>query len=158
MGKKHEAILLIDENQLDKEWTQQPKTYYQYAEEVAKQQKKLDELKKEKEVIVAGLGLNIRQSPEKYDIVKVTESAVSAAIVLDTSNQLIEERIIEQKYVLDLAKGVLTALDHKKKALEKLVDLHGQNYFSTPRVKNTDSKKVVEKINKKKARRRRSRD
>jgi hypothetical protein len=48
------------------------------------------------------------------------------------------------RHKASVLKVAVTALDQRKKALEKLVDLHGQDYFSTPRAKGENREKMEE--------------
>ena len=58
---------------------------------------------------------------------------------------------------VNLTQAAVTALEHRKRALEKLVDLHGQNYFAEPHAKTEGGREHVEQTKKQSARRRASR-
>jgi hypothetical protein len=42
------------------------------------------------------------------------------------------KQYIDAKYEANMASYIITALDHRKKALESLVTLYGQQYFAGP--------------------------
>ena len=59
---------------------------------------------------------------------------IGKAIILAEEYQYAQKLVFIAKHRVDVLSGAVTALDHRKKALENLVDLHGRNYFSTPRI------------------------
>ena len=63
---------------------------------------------------------------------------------------------VKTKHELDIARAASIALDHKKRALQNLVQLHGQNYFAGPKIPRTmkqiqedKEKRVYERMKKK---------
>lgn len=123
----------IDELELDKEWLLQPKIFYSYAERLAKARKEHEQLKAEKELVVAQLDRNIRSNPGNYGLEKVTEEAVKNAIIVRKKYQQVNAKIIEGKYNVEVLQGAVDSLEHRKKALENMVVLFVQNYTSSPR-------------------------
>lgn len=122
-----------DLSRLDEEWVNQSKLYYQYAERLANARRDYDRIKRDEELAVAELEMDIRKNPEKYDLPKVTESCIEKAVVLSKKYQRVHEKVIEAKHDVDVLAAAVSALDHKKKALENLTQLFLANYFSTPR-------------------------
>ncbi len=147
----NEIELDINENELDKEWIDQPKKVYRWSEKVAVVRRELEELKSEQDVIRAELDKDIRESPEAYGIVKITETAISSAILLQRKYREGLQAISSKKYELDVLQGFTNALEHRKHALQDLVKLYGQNYFSTPFV-DSNEKKSIQELTKKSAR------
>ena len=47
---------------------------------------------------------------------------------------------------MDMIQAAVIALDHRKSALERMVSLHGQNYFSTPVISGEGKDNVEEQI------------
>ena len=154
----------IDINRLDKEWINQPKMYFKYStkltdakEEVERCKARIeiagDELKETK----ARLDLRIRKHPKKFlgSTDKPTEAAISNRILLHSFYakakaliyKLTEELIIANKAV-SVCYSAVNTLDHRKSALERLVSLHGQNYFSTPKPIDARSLEVTSDIEK----------
>ena len=149
--KTDTSIFEIDQDRLDYEWMRQAKLYGQQADECALAQKDLDVAKSELELVQADLAHSIRVTPEAHGLVKVTEGAIQENILRSKKYQTANEHFIEMKYRVNLLKGHLEALDHKKKALESLVFLHGQNYFAEPKA-NGVGKEVANEIEKKSVR------
>jgi len=86
----------------------------------------------------------IRAKPKKFDIVKLTEGAVLAALSQDSKLQEMKGNIIPLQYEIDEAWADVHACSARGTSLENLVKLYGFNYFDTPRV----TSEGVDKINK----------
>lgn len=133
MADEH-SFVEIDQDALDKEWVRQPKLYMRYATKLAVAEDELARAKAAVEVVKAEVERDIRSDPGKYKMVKVTESAIEARVLVSKPHQEALEEYHKAKHEVDCLKAACKALDHKKAALENLVYLHGQNYFSSPRV------------------------
>ena len=128
-------IFHIDLSALEREWVHQPKLYFIYAEELAQARRELEESKANMEIVAAEVDKRVRKYPEKYGMeenVKLTEAMVKAAVKDSKKLKKAQEEFRAIQYKVNVAQAVVTALDHRKSALGKLVDLHGQNYFSKP--------------------------
>lgn len=124
----------IDGEALDLEWLQQPSLMLKYAKHSAKVQRALEECKQELDIARAEADRTIRENPEGFDIVKVTEGAINSAIL--TYKPFIEasQAYADAKYEADMARAAVNAFEHRKSALENLVRLYGQQYFAGPSV------------------------
>lgn len=152
----------IDPHMLDEEWAMQSSLYMEYSRQWAIETKELDRLKRNLPIIEAKIGDNIRKHPEAYSY-KLTVDAVNNLISSNEEVITVNGEIIEKTYNVNLLRGALTALDHKKKALENMVTLFGLNYFSGPKEpkeinpgkrfvnksRETTSQTIRNKINKK---------
>lgn len=139
-------FLRIDEYQLDKEWVEQPALYFRYSRKLADAERSLDEAKADLELCKAQLDKKIRDDPERYNIAKVSESAIASAIL---TRERYKEKLADYndaKHTVAVLKAACVALTQRKAALENMVDLHGQSYFSKPREKGrTGTMKEVER-------------
>lgn len=150
---EQENILEIDETRLDEAWIAQPKLYYKYAKQLANARTVVEEIKNQQEIIKtdidnvkATLDMSIRNNPDGYGIGKTTETAIKNAVsvqpeykeIMETYNAS-QKKLVEAKNEADVLQALVTALDHKKSALENLVRLHGQNYFSSPKMAEDES-------------------
>ncbi|MDX9779526.1 MAG: hypothetical protein RBT66_00655 [bacterium] len=132
------SILEIDRNELDREWAMQPKLYHKYADDLARARKALDEAEAAVKVVRADIDKRIRKNPSKYDLPdKPTETAIANTILLRKQFIEAQNAVIEAQFSVNILYAMTTSLDHKKAALENMVRLHGQDYFSTPK---TDAK------------------
>lgn len=128
----YESDLMIDQNQLDREWKKQPTLFMAYLKESIKAQTESQRAKENLEVIRAELYLLIRSGKER-DGVKFTETLIESEIRADKSFQRATEEYsqsVENYKILDAA---VKAFEHRKSALENMVKLHIAGYFSTPK-------------------------
>lgn len=130
---REQDILKIDQNNLDLEWIKQPDLVYEIAMDVANNRLRMDTLKDELSLLEATLSKEARSNPEDFEIEKVTEKAIEMAILSHEDYQAKQIECRDARYDYEINVALLNALEHKKRALESLVSLHGQSYFSTPR-------------------------
>jgi len=123
----------INPNELDIEWVGQPKKYMVIAEKTVDARAETDALKLRLEELQSKIDSAIRANPAKYGLDKITEGGVLSAIKRHPKFLAVSKELLVAKKKLGLCEQVLSALDHRKKALENLVYLHGQSYFSKPR-------------------------
>lgn len=151
-AKVDKTIFEIDPNELDREWLRQAQLVFEYASKSQQARADLAIAQNILEMTKADVDLAIRDDPEAYNIPKVTETAIHNALVLDESVKEATKKVNTCKYNVGVFDVAVSALEHKKRALESLVSLHGQNYFSTPRTDSEGVEKLKEE-SKKKARR-----
>ncbi len=148
------SILAIDEMQLDKEWVGQAVLFMEWAEKLADKRAELEDLKDALTIVEAELSRSIRNDPTEYGVSKVTEAAVKAAIPECKDYRRAVRRINKAKHVVDVYQALVTAIDHRRRALENLVNLHGQKYFSAPRGGNEDTEQAEQTTRRPKKKRR----
>jgi len=127
-------FLKIDELRLDKEWIEQAEIYYRHATGAAKAQHARDEAKSNLDVVRAELSSEIRANPAQYGLEKVTEGTVEAAVLTSPKYAEAVKRVNESNYRLNIRQAAVSALEHRKRALTMLVELHNSNYFADPKV------------------------
>ncbi len=125
--------LRIDPSQLDIEWLQQASLMMKYSGLAADARKSVDLLKEKCDVVEADLSRKIRKRPSKYKIEKGTEKEITVAIKGQDIYKEANSELIDAKHEADVLQSVCRSLEHKKRALEQLVTLQGQNYFAGPR-------------------------
>jgi hypothetical protein len=147
-----EKDLEVNENALDEEWIKQPYLYMSYAEAAAHAIQKAKEIKEKVNIIKAEADNRIRKDYEEKAL-KITETRINTYIPLDEEVQKINSELRKAELEVDLLNAGCKAMDHKKKALERLVDLNLSGYFSAPKekieYKNNNESGFKEKINKK---------
>lgn len=151
--KEIELSLQIDRHRLDDEWTQQPRMYFCYAAKLADARQELDRAKTELDLVDAELDIKIRKNPELFDLPKVTESVIKSTIVAAGAHIRANDFVIDAKHAVDVLVAAVTALDHKKKALENMVSLQLANYYSSPKAPEGARERMNE-VNKRSIRRR----
>lgn len=126
--------LSIEETALDVECLNQPRLMMEYSEAYAEVQAQYADAKEELDLVEARTNMAVREDPEVFGITKITEKAVEAAVLLDKKCIAARQDLRELKRQLDLVGGAVRSMDHKKKMLELLVQLHGQQYFAGPKI------------------------
>src|SRR5690606_19360446 len=82
---------------------------------------------------------DIRSDPESFQLEKVTEKAVEATVPLHPKVAKARQSLIEAKHGADVLQAAVNALEHRKRALESLVQLYGMEYYSEPRASGEDA-------------------
>ena len=140
-------FLAIDELNLDKECIGQPQLYLRYSMKLADARKDYDEFKSELDLTTATLNKQIRDKPTKFGLEdKITESAINAMVSVQPSYREACAAVSEAKHKVDVLQAVVAAIDQRKRMLVLLVDLRGQEMYSTPRVSGNGVKAVEEDV------------
>lgn len=156
MKTSAKRILNPDPTQLDREWVLQPQLMLEFADQLTTKRREHDRQKALNEIADAKLSARIRSNPSKYKLKSVNETVVKNAVM---SHPAYEKRVmllIELKAEVDLFANMVTVIEHRKRALEGLVSLHGQKYFSVPRadeagtqqLQNNRTRRVSSRVNK----------
>lgn len=147
-------IVALNELELDKECVRLPSDYLKYAHRTAEARQSVEQAKAEMALVEAEVSRAVRATPGKYGIEKETEKSISAAI--ESNKRYLEAAALVRKaqYEYELAQAVVWALEHKKRALTLLVDLHGMGYFSNPKL-SPEGRRAVENMTKEAVRPRR---
>lgn len=131
---KLKSDVMIDPDELDVECCRQADVFFEWAEQAIESKSKVDKLKRECQQHEAFLLLDVRHNPEQYKLQNPTEKSI-AAVVCQLVSYIEMQKGLEavEKENAMLWKAV-EALDQKKRSLDNLVKLHGQNYFAGPKV------------------------
>jgi hypothetical protein len=124
----------IEPGQLDVECVRQPELFFKWAERSIGVRAEVDRLKLEMETTEAKLALEARSFPSEYGITKVSEHAISAGVTASEKFQTAAKAHLAAKYEAALYDSAVAAMEQKKRMLEVLVTLHGQEYFAGPSV------------------------
>ena len=130
--------VIIDKDALDDEWINQPSLFMRYAEAQAESKMELD---RAHEAVKVARSEIIREL--KNDYPKMTEKVIEAHYRTDERHLDAKEAMIEAEYVYNMLNAAVMAMHQRKMALENLVRLQGQEYFSTPTPKGTEKEKEV---------------
>lgn len=124
----------IDIGALDTEWLEQPKLYHKWAGKLAEARLREDEAKQRLELIKANLDKQIREDPDGFELLKITEASVAATILKQPEHKKAQKAVNQCRYITNMVQAAVSTLDHRRRALENLVMLHGRDYFSKPTV------------------------
>jgi len=152
----YEKDISIDGEALDQEWLNQPALFLKYSRHYSDMTRRLDEAKQNLDIAKAEADKRIRKNPEKYGLEKTTDSVVANAILIEEGYKDAYDEYLSAKYEVDMARSAVSAFEQRKSALENLVRLFGQQYFSGPNIpyqinREWESKEKDLKINKKTA-------
>jgi hypothetical protein len=134
-----ELRLSIDKTALEQEWVEQPALYFEWAKEAADCQSVLDREKSRLDVVKAELEQSIRDNPGQYNVAKVTEASVAAAILTQPEYQAAVRKVNDARHAHGVANAAVNALEHRKRSLSMLVELWVREYYtadSSPRARS----------------------
>lgn len=126
----YESVVQIDENHLDKECIRLPGDYLRFSILAADKRREYDEAEAELKVVIAEVSKAVREAPDDYGIEKVTVEAVNSAVLTHPRVIKYQKRALAKKHGYDVAQAVVWSLEHKKRSLTLMVNLHGMGYFS----------------------------
>lgn len=136
----------IDSQALEVDWLRHSAMYMKYAEMCALAEKNKNQAKDQFEVTKAECDRDIRALKTEAGE-RVTETIISVAVVLHPEYQKSSTAYNLAVYEYNILSFVMKALEHRKKALENLVQLYLSGYFSGPKEpRNGDSikDKIIE--------------
>lgn len=136
----------IDITRLDKEWLEHPKMAHKAIDSFRILNDKLRKGKARLTKVEAEASLRIRRNPEKYGLDKTTDSVIKAAVQVDKKFVETQARFLDLQNRTEKARVTVDFMDIRRKALEYLVRLHGQDYFASPRVTQYDEDGIKERI------------
>jgi hypothetical protein len=136
----YELDIIIDESALDVECLEQSRLMLKYTKHSAQCRKAADEAEEALDLIKAEVEKEIREDPERFEIPKITEASVKAAILMDRRVKKAIQTWIDAKFEAKVADGAVTAFSNRKDMLEAMIKLHGQSYFAGPSVPHDLSK------------------
>lgn len=140
----------IDPLALDEAWLEQPKLYHDYALKLADAREALERAKSQRDVITAEVDLAIRQDPQSHGLNSTTEKAIERVLTVHERIKEATDKVLKAKHRVDILQANIETLDHRKKALENMVQLLSMDYFASPRAEGS-SREAVEDLKYKKA-------
>lgn len=140
-------IVRINELELDKECVRLPSDYLKYAHRSVEARQSVEQAKADLSFVEADLSREVRAHPAKFGMEKETEKGIAAAIQSHKRYLEADKALRDAQYKYELAQAVVWALEHKKRSLTLLVDLHGMSYFSNPKI-SPEGRKAMEQITK----------
>jgi len=154
----------IDPSALDVECCKQADLFYKWCKRSILARSDMDHVKLKLEIIEAKLQMDCRKNPENFGVTKLTEAVVMAAVKCHAKYQKAYEEYLEAKENASLLEKAVFAMEQKKRMIENLITLHGQQYFAGPSVPRNlnecwmeHQKTIEDKVNKKQATRTRRR-
>lgn len=124
----YENDIIIDESALDVEWLNQPELAIKYGKYWALCNRNYLSIVEQLKLLKARL---INECFETNS--KATALMVDAFVRTNDEHIDLKEQLVKAQYKLNIAEIAKNEISYSRKmALENLVKLHGQNYFSSP--------------------------
>lgn len=124
--------LIIDKDNLDQMWVEQPQVYNEIAERVALEMSRRDEAKNELKDLEAQIDSELREDAEadfqKNGTKKPTETALKNMMREDKRWKKANETQLDLEKNVNLLQARQTAFQQRRYALENLVTLHVSGY------------------------------
>lgn len=127
-------VVSLDPLTLDVHCIEQPKLSKHWGEKLAKAEDALDRAKAALELTKAEAADEISKSPDTFGLTKTTDAAIKAAVDRHPEVQGMTERYQKRVSEVRTLRVMMGALDDRKRMIEGLIKLHGQQYFSTPTI------------------------
>jgi len=141
---EYEKDLKINKHDLDNEWINQPFLQMKYVKFAVEAEIDMRRKKEVFEIKKAELYLAIRIEREMAKL-KVTEAILDAEIKLDLDCKNKYDEYLTALELFKFLSGAVEAFQQRKSALENMVKLYLNNYFSHPKEKKEND---IEKIQK----------
>lgn len=127
-------VLSVDENDLVSEWKRQAELYHEWAVAAAAARAEEDQAKAQMELVEAETRVEAMENPSAFGLTKATVDSVNAAVIMDAGFKKAQARYLSCKEERATLEAMVAALDHKKRALESLVQLRVADYYAEPSV------------------------
>lgn len=133
---KSTPMFELDLDQLDTHLLEQSQMYAEFADALADAELDLDEAEADLIVVKAEVEREIRAKPKRFGISKDNprEQDIKVRVPLHISYQQGVKKVNKRKHRVNILKGRVRAMEHRKSSLERLVILRTMDYFSEPRV------------------------
>lgn len=125
----------IDKYDLDNEWLGQAAKFIYWGEQESNAEYEKDRIKEKVDLTRAELSTQIREDPKKFGLEKVTEGAINEIILQNKKFQEVNGDYIEAVKTAKILTIAKKGFEQRKTALEELVKLYLNGYWSDPKSK-----------------------
>lgn len=141
-----ESVFAIDKHRLDEECERQPLLMHEMAVLQADEEDREATAKADMELVEAEVELLVRQDPTKFIPAgtKVTETLIASLVKVSKRFQQAQRAYLAAKHSAATAKAGVSGAEHRKRMIEKLVELQGRDYFAAPSVKGENRERMSE--------------
>ena len=130
--------IIIDPENLEKEWINQPQLFLYYSEAFAEAMYEKDIKKSALDYTYSKLYAEIKDTWSDHFDSKPTEPACKEWITRNKEYRIAEKAFIKAQKSANILLNVKTAFDHRKLALSNLTSLRIGGFYSEPRNKKRD--------------------
>jgi hypothetical protein len=124
--------LNIDENNLLNEWKSQASMMLEYGIQLADAMQEEDGAKAKLAVVAAEMDRDMRANPADYGIDKLTEAAISSAILVQPEHKIVTKKLDDAHHEVRILRAVVDALSHRKSTLQGMTDLFLRQWYANP--------------------------
>lgn len=124
----------IDPAGLDVEAVRQADLFFKWGELYAKAKAKFDAAQADLEILECKMQMSARTNPDHFGIEKITEAGIQAAVRGHSRFAEAHANMQKLRYRADLLRHAVASMEQKKRMIEVLITLHGQEYFAGPSV------------------------
>lgn len=125
---------IIDPAELDVAAIEQADRFFYWAERAARARVVLDRTKLQVDLAESRLTIECRKEPSKFGIGKITDATVGHAVHNHPDYKAVCDLHLEAREEYLLLDAAVEAMEQRKRMIEILVTLHGQQYFAGPKV------------------------
>ena len=118
---------------LDQEWDRHPKVVRKYGQLLSDLQNEKETVEYRLKVLEAELDLQIRDDPDKFKLMKITETSIKNKITTMPEHKALSKALLEANHNYNTIKSIMVALEHKKAAIAGRVSLWIAQYYSEPK-------------------------
>jgi hypothetical protein len=146
------TLLIIDKNNLDEEWRNQPLLAWKYTEIYAQAILERDQAKAHLELVSASLFKDITQDPTSFGV-KGTDAAAKNAVLEQPDYVVALDDFNQKNKNMNVLRGAVDAIAQRRSALENITKLFLSNYYAEPYISDKaktaySEKEATEEINK----------
>jgi len=139
--------IIIDKFQLEEEWQKQPYLFEKWSTRYAEAVDEKDRLKLKIEVVKADIENDIRNDPKKFGLGdKPTVNAIAAVVTTNEDVVTLTGAYLDAVKNSNILQGVKEAMNHRKSALENLVKLFLNSYYTKPDAPAEFVQKIEEEV------------
>lgn len=145
MGKREKEepdFFKVDELHLFDEWGGQPALVYEHRTKLAEARRKAAEAKAALKVAEAELARDIRAMPTAFGLPDKhpANDVVDKTVLLQKEHRGAVSELINADYEVDMLEAAVQTLEHRKKALEKMVEMVLAGLRGEPRLPSKDQR------------------
>jgi hypothetical protein len=133
-GNQFQRDKEIDPNQLDVECVRQSDRLHHWAEQAVEAGYRMDRAKLKLEVTKARLEIQCRRKPADFGLAEAREKGIEAAVIAHEEYQDAYKAWLDARKEAKLLDAAVNSMESKRRMLEGLIKLHGQQYFAGPNV------------------------
>jgi len=126
--------LELDPLQLDVAATMQGELFFKWSQRWVVAREAMDRAKLDLDITENELNIDVRRNPDDYGLDKVTEKLAEAAVKASAKYRKKAEQLIEKRKIAGRLEKAVMAMEQRKRMIEVLITLHGQQYFAGPSV------------------------